>query len=147
MAVAWVWLRIEREPIVIAGRSGGAPPMPAPIIVAHDEPNTRELAVSALRAAGLQAVGFDDSMKALLAVETDTGVRVLVTRMDFGPGKLNGAALARMLRIKRREIRTVFVARPENRIYADGAGEFLPKPLDPPLLVDTVARLLRAKAS
>lgn len=121
--------------------------MPAPIIVAHDEPNTRELAVSALRAAGLQAVGFDDSMKALLAVETDTGVRVLVTRMDFGPGKLNGAALARMLRIKRREIRTVFVARPENRIYADGAGEFLPKPLDPPLLVDTVARLLRAKAS
>lgn len=85
-------------------------------------------------------------MKALLAIEADAGVRVLVTRGDFGAGKLNGAALALMLKHKRRGIKAVFVARSENRAYVDGAGEFLPKPLDPPLLVDTVARLLTVRS-
>jgi DNA-binding NtrC family response regulator len=102
--------------------------MPAPIIVVHDEPGTRELAVNALCAAGLQTVGFNDPLNALEAVEADTRVRVLVTRVDFGPGKLNGAALARMLRYKRPHIKTVFVARPENRVHAESEGEFLPIP-------------------
>jgi hypothetical protein len=87
-------------------------PVPAPVIVVHDEPETREMAVGVLCAAGLQAVGFDDPIKALTAVEPDTRVHVLVTRVDFGPGKLNGAALARMPRIRRRKIRVVFVALP-----------------------------------
>jgi hypothetical protein len=72
---------------------------------------------------------------------------VLVTRVDFGPGKLNGAALARMLRLKRRDVKTVFVARPENRFYVDGQREFIPMPLDAPVLVDTVARMLTTAQS
>jgi DNA-binding NtrC family response regulator len=116
--------------------------MPAPIIVVHDEVETREPAISALCAAGLQAVGFDDPMKALAVVEADTRVRVLVTRVDFGPGKLNGAALARMLRYKRLDIKTVFVALPENRVHAESEGEYVPMPLNAPVLVETVARLL-----
>ena len=116
--------------------------MPAPVIVVHDEPATRELAVNALCAAGLQAVGFDDPMKALAAVETDSRVRVLVTRVDFGRGKLNGAALARMLRYERPALRTVFVALPENRMHAESEGEFVPMPLDAHILIETVARLL-----
>lgn len=36
--------------------------MPAPVIVVHDEPDTCELAVSALCAAGIQAAGFADPM-------------------------------------------------------------------------------------
>ena len=59
-------------------------------------------------------------MKTLAAVEADTRVRVLVTRVDFGPGKLNGAALARMLRFKRQAVRSVFVGLPENRVHAEG---------------------------
>lgn len=121
--------------------------MPAPVIVVHDEVETREMAVGALCAAGLQAVGFDDPIKALTAVEADTRARVLVTQVDFGPGKLNGAALVRMLRIKRREIRVAFVALPENRVHLDGYGEFVPMPLNPSVLVDTVAHLLRAAQS
>jgi len=116
--------------------------MPAPVIVVHDDPGTRELAVSALCAAGLQAVGFDDLIEALTAVEADTRMRVLVPRVNFGPGKLNGAALARMLRLRRRDVKTVFVASLQDRVYVDGQGEFIPMPLDAPVLVDTVARLL-----
>ncbi len=75
--------------------------MPAAVLVVHDEPDTRELAVTALRAAFLDVIGFDDPMAALNAIEDDTRVRVLVTRVAFGPGKLNGVALARMVRVKR----------------------------------------------
>jgi DNA-binding NtrC family response regulator len=118
--------------------------MPAPIIVVHDDLATRELAVNALHAAGLQAVGFDDPMKALAAAEGDSRVRVLVTRVDFGRGKLNGAALARMLKYKQKDVKAVFLALPRNRIHAESEGEFLPMPLDPLLLVDIVGRLLTA---
>lgn len=120
--------------------------MPAPIIVVHNKPDIRELAVSALCAAGLPAVGFDSPLKALAAIEANSRARVLVTRVNFGPGNLNGAALVMMLKYKLAAIKAVFLAREENRIYVDGAGEFLPLPLKPPVLVDTVARLLRVKA-
>jgi DNA-binding NtrC family response regulator len=74
--------------------------MPAAVLVVHDEPNTRELAVTALRAVFLDVIGFDDPMAALNAIEDDTRVRVLVTRVAFGLGKLNGVALASATRIR-----------------------------------------------
>ena len=116
--------------------------MPAPVLVVHDEQNTRELAVAALRDAFLEVVGFDDPLKALDAIEVSSRVRVLVTRMVFGPGKLNGVALARMVRVKRPGTKVVFVAREENAPYAEGLGVFLPGPLNPDLLTATVSRLL-----
>ena len=75
--------------------------MPAAVLVVHDEQNTRELAVSALREAFLEAVGFEDPIAALDVIEASSRVRVLVTRVMFGPGKLNGVALARSVRLKR----------------------------------------------
>ena len=76
--------------------------MPAPVLVIHDEQDVRELAVSALRAAFLEVVGFEDPIAALEAIETDSRVRVSVTRVVFGPGKPNGVALARMVRLSGR---------------------------------------------
>jgi DNA-binding NtrC family response regulator len=46
--------------------------MPAPVLVVHDEQDIRELAVSALRAAFLEVLGFDDPIAALNAIETDS---------------------------------------------------------------------------
>ena len=51
--------------------------MPAPVLVVHDEQNTRELAVAALRDAFLEVVGFDDPLRALDAIEARSRVRVL----------------------------------------------------------------------
>jgi DNA-binding NtrC family response regulator len=45
--------------------------MPTAALVVHDEPHTRELAVTALRAAFLEVVGFDDPMAALNAIDDD----------------------------------------------------------------------------
>jgi DNA-binding NtrC family response regulator len=75
--------------------------MPAPVLAVHDEQDICELAVSTLRAALLEVVGFEDPIAALDAIETDSRVHVLVTRVVFGPGKPNGVALARMIRLKR----------------------------------------------
>jgi DNA-binding NtrC family response regulator len=116
--------------------------MPAAVLVVHDERNTRELAVASLRDAFLEVVGFDDPLMALDAIEASSRVRVLVTRMAFGAGKLNGVALSRMVRMKRPGTKVVFVARAENAPHAEGLGVVLPGPLDPDLLVATVSRLL-----
>jgi DNA-binding NtrC family response regulator len=80
--------------------------MPAPVLVVHDEQETRELAVTTLRAAFLGVVGFEDPMAALDAIETDS------PRPGLGHvwGKPHGVALARMVRIKRPGTRVVFVA-------------------------------------
>ena len=117
--------------------------MPAAVLVVHNERDTRDLAVTALRAAFLEAVGFENRMAALDAMEANSRVRVLVTRVDFGPGKPNGIALARMVRVKRPSTKVVFVAREEYAAHAEGLGVFLPMPLtNPDILVATVSRLL-----
>ena len=72
-------------------------------------------------------------------------VRVLVTRVDFGPGKPNGIALARMVRVKRPGTKVVFVAREEYAPHAEGLGVFLPMPFNPDVLVAMVGRLLVAR--
>jgi DNA-binding NtrC family response regulator len=116
--------------------------MPAAVLVVHDEQTIRELAVLALRTAFLEAVGFDDPIKALDAIEASSRVRVLVTRVTFAPGKPHGIALARMVRTKRPGTKVVFVAREEHAPHAEGLGVFLPSPLNPDILVATVSRLL-----
>jgi hypothetical protein len=116
--------------------------MPVPVLVAHRDQETRDLAVTELRAALLGVVGFDNPLAALAAMAADSRVRVLVTGVEFGPGRPNGVALARMVRIKMPGTRVVFVARAEYGPHAEGLGVFLPMPLNPTILVATVSRLL-----
>src|SRR5690242_12578233 len=72
--------------------------MPAPVIVVHNEADARELAVVALQAAGHEVADFADPMQALKAVRASGRARILVTRIDFGPGWLNGAPWRRRFR-------------------------------------------------
>jgi DNA-binding NtrC family response regulator len=114
----------------------------APVAVVHNDPQLRELMIFTLRAAGHHTAGFDDPGTALEALEGDPHLRVLVTRPNFGSGKLNGVALARMLRLKRQGLKTVFVGRVENAEHVERVGEFLPLPLNPEHLAHIVASLL-----
>jgi DNA-binding NtrC family response regulator len=120
------------------------PTLPAPIIVVHQQTKVLDMILSALRSAGYEAAGFNDPVTALDAIETDSRVKVLVTRIDLGTGKLNGIALARMLHHNaRRDIKVIFVGRDANRQFVDSdAGEFLPHPIDPSVLLDAVRRKL-----
>ena len=116
--------------------------MPAAVLVVHDDQDVRELAVASLRAAFLEVAGFADPMAALNAIEASSRVRVLVTRVLFGPDKPHGVALALMVRVKRPGTKVVFVALEETEPYTEGLGVFLPMPLNPDILVATVSRLL-----
>ena len=116
--------------------------MPAAVIVVHDNSQIRELATNALRDAGYEVTAFDSPMAVLDVLDSPMRLRVLVTRVDFGPSKLNGTALARMVRLKQPAARIVFVARDRNRPHTADLGEFLPMPLDASGLVDVVGRLL-----
>ena len=119
--------------------------MPAPVVIVHQESDAREMLLQAVRDAGHEAVGFDDPLRALEAIDAGSRTHVLVTRVDFGEGKLNGGALARMLRYNRHyDIKVVFVGRTANEHYVDGQGEFIPHPVDPKSVAEAVGRLLSA---
>ena len=112
--------------------------MPAPVVVIHDDLAVREQIVNALHGALIDAVSFSDPMQALDAIEASDQVRVVVTRIDFGTGRLNGIALARMVKLKQPMVEVVFVGRPQNAEHIKGDGEFVPLPLDPQALVEAV---------
>ena len=82
-------------------------------------------------------------MVALTALEkAPERVEVLITRMQFGEGKINGLSLALMARTQRSAIKVVFTAPPEFEQYTVGVGEYMPATVDVPELVETVQRLL-----
>ena len=116
--------------------------MPAPVVIVHQQLETRRMLISTVRAAGYEVAGFADPIKALDAIETGSRARVLVTRLDFGPGKLNGIALARMIRHKRLGVEVVFVGRADKAQYLDETEAFVPHPVDLDAVADAVRRAL-----
>ena len=62
-----------------------------------------------LRAQGHDALAIADPMTAWELVERAERLELLVTCLDFAPGKPNGIALGRIARLKRPGIRVLFV--------------------------------------
>jgi DNA-binding NtrC family response regulator len=118
--------------------------MPARIVVIHDEPAFLDLLSAALMLAGHDVATFPDPLAAWHALEAARRVEVLVTGIQFGPGKSNGAAIARMARMKRRQIRVLFIASPELQQDAEPLGTLLPKSVGIPEILETVRRLLES---
>jgi DNA-binding NtrC family response regulator len=116
--------------------------VPAQIVLVHDDSDFNIAATLALTVAGYGAASFVDPMSALDALEVARTVEALITRVRFGPGKPNGIALARMARLKRPDIRVLFVAQPEFAAQAAGLGDCLAAPVTPTEIVEGVRRLL-----
>ena len=104
--------------------------------------NLRRLTLAALRGAGYDAIAIMDSMSGIDALEHAKHIELLITRVRFPSGTPNGAALARMARLKRPGIKVLFAAFPEVQVYTEGLGEFLPRPLSIDELLETVGRML-----
>ena len=116
--------------------------MPARIVVVHDNSDFVQSVVASLQAAGYDTVAFSDSMSGIDALEHPKRIELLITRVRFPEGTPNGAALARMARLKRPGIKVLFTSFPEVRQHTDGLGEFLARPLSTDELLETVRRLL-----
>jgi DNA-binding NtrC family response regulator len=120
--------------------------MPARIVIVHDEPDFADPLTAALRLAGHDVVTFTDPTAGWDALDEARRVEVLVTRVDFSPGKPHGVSLARMARYKQPDIRIVFTALPEFAEHIDGLGEFVPMPANVPDVMLAVIRLLNSGA-
>ena len=120
--------------------------MPAQIVLVHDDEEFAAAATVALRNAGYDVATFTDSALALDALLSTKPVELLVTRMQFGPHKPAGGALARMTMAKRSGLKVVFAALPQYADYVEGLGPFLPMPVDLGELVGVVHRLLASES-
>jgi DNA-binding NtrC family response regulator len=116
--------------------------MPARIVVVLNEPEIAEEAASALGAQGQDALALVDPMTALEALEGAERIEVLVTGLDFAPGKPNGIALGRMARLKRPGIRVLFVGPADFENLAEGLGTFMASPVTVPQVVEGILRTL-----
>lgn len=116
--------------------------MPATIVVVHDDPDLLQEYREALKAAGHEVEGFIDPMLALTALEAAHSIRLLITAGDFGLGKLNGVALARMARMKNPELMVLLVAPAEDEPFVEDLGEFLEAPASVSAVLEAANRLL-----
>ena len=116
--------------------------MPARIVVVHDDPTFREPLVASLQASGHEVASFVDTSAAWDALEAAQRIEILVTRINFGPGKPHGIALALSARLRRPGVRVLIVARPDYAEDAAGIGLFLPYPVTVPQVAETVERML-----
>jgi DNA-binding NtrC family response regulator len=117
-------------------------PMPARVVVVHDEPDFIDRTVAALRAAGHDVMAFSSSMSAIDALEHAQQIEVLVTRVIFPEGQPNGVSLALMTKMKKPGVKVLFAALPETQKHTEGVGEFLPAPVDPSDIVSRVSTML-----
>jgi DNA-binding NtrC family response regulator len=102
--------------------------MPAMVVIVHDDSNLTAQTKAALEQKGFDVAAFTDPLAALPALENARSADLLITRVDFGPGKPHGVSLALMARMRRPRIKVLFVTRPENRLHTEGVGEYLPAP-------------------
>jgi hypothetical protein len=119
--------------------------MPARAVVVLNELEIAEKAASALRAQGQDALALVDPMTALEALEGAERIEVLVTCLNFAPGKPNGIALGRMARLKRPGIRVLFVGPADLEEFAEGLGTFMPFPVTGQQVVERVLQTLDAR--
>ena len=97
---------------------------------------------TALRSTGHDVVTFPDPMAAWDAFEAARLTEVLVTCVEFEPGRSNGIALARMAHTKRPAIRVLFMALPERGPQMEGLGGAMPLSVTVLEIVESIERLL-----
>ena len=116
--------------------------MPARVVVVLNEPEIAEEVASALRAQGQDALALVDPMTALERLEMPERLEVLITGVDFAPGKPNGIALGRMARLKRPGICVLFIGPADLEKHTEGVGTFLTSPVTVPQVVEGVLQML-----
>jgi DNA-binding NtrC family response regulator len=113
-------------------------PMPAQIVLVHDEEAFRTNVTTALEAEGYTVACYPDALAAADALSAVNLVELLITRAHFRPGRSNGANLAMMLKVQKPRLRVIFVAAPEAHEHVARLGVFMLAPVAIPDLVQAV---------
>jgi DNA-binding NtrC family response regulator len=116
--------------------------MPAAIVLVHDDSAFGEATADALRAAGNTVATFTGSLRAMSALEQEQQIDLLITGVNFPDGQPHGVALARMVLVRRRKVKVLFVAQPAMLEHTENLGVLLPAPATPADVVAAANRLL-----
>jgi CheY-like chemotaxis protein len=130
--------------VAVMNSVGSAAPIRARghILFVDDDPVFAEASAQILRGAGYQVQLAPDYRLALQLLESDTPLDLMVCDIVM-PERVNGLALGRMARLRRRELKIVYITGHDIPGIEDEAlGPVLRKPIDNDLLVWELERAL-----
>jgi PAS domain S-box-containing protein len=114
------------------------------VLVIDDEPTIRMLIVEVLREAGYVAVEAFDAQSALRALESLSRIDLLITDVGL-PGGLNGRQIADAARVKRPDLRVLFITGyAEKAALGSGILERGMSVVTKPFAIDALARKIAA---
>ena len=116
--------------------------MPAQVVVVHQDASVAASLAKAIEANGRTVQAFSDPLLALTALERPGQVELLITCVAFAPGRPHGLSVALMARMKRHEIKLVFLTRPGEEEHVRELGECMLLPVNAQRLAELAERLL-----
>ena len=112
------------------------------ILVVDDDPAFGDSTARVLRAAGFEVFLAADHRLALEDLESTRPIDLLITDIVM-PDRVNGIALSRMARMRRPELKVIYLTAYDiPGVEDEAAGPVLRKPIDEDRLVAEVRRLL-----
>jgi DNA-binding NtrC family response regulator len=121
--------------------------MPAQIMIVNDNVDFLDEAVGALWQAGYDVATFTDPIAAIDALRITQRVKLLITRVRFGPQQPHGVSLALMAKNRDQGIKVLLTTSSDMAEHARDVGEILIAPVAMPDLLSAVDRLLRSVGS
>jgi CheY-like chemotaxis protein len=114
------------------------------ILLVDDDELFRESTAAFLRSAGYSVQVAPDYRLALEILESDEPIDLLLTDIVM-PDRVNGMALTRMARMRRRDIRVIYLSGYDiPGLEREAHGTLLRKPVGDDLLLAEIARTLLA---
>jgi len=112
------------------------------ILVVDDDPAFGDATARALRAAGFEVFLAPDHRLALEDLESTRPIDLLITDIVM-PDRVNGVALSRMARMRRPELKVIYLTAYDiPGVEDEAAGPVLRKPVDDEQLIAEVRRIL-----
>jgi CheY-like chemotaxis protein len=112
------------------------------ILVVDDDEIFRDATARTLRSAGYDVRAVPDYRLALQLLESGEPVDLIVLDVIM-PDRVNGFALARMARLRRPDLKVLYISGYEiPGAEAEALGPIIRKPFDHDLFLDQIARIL-----
>jgi CheY-like chemotaxis protein len=124
------------------GTVARVPPEKVHILVVEDDPACREALGRVLQREGYDVSLTADFRGALEILESDQPIALMLSDIVM-PDRVNGIALSRMARLRRRDIKVVYMTGYNiPGIDREALGPILRKPIDDRELIEEVGRML-----
>lgn len=114
------------------------------VLIVEDDRSVRNTMCRALRDAGYGVSPYGSSHAALSALEGDGPAEMLISAVRMPPGQPHGFALARMARIRRPDIKIIYVTAYPELAKDDSAAELGPV-IQKPFAVDELVSQVAAQ--